>query len=222
MWKTLRQPLSPKQLVTVVALLLLMTGLLYGLYRGIAAIWHRGMLERSIPAALAGVRAQREALVGAIETYKSHFGYYPPMFTGRGPERGVLNPLCYELLGVRFDQRRHEFFIPTTKDALSVDEVQKYFNMRFFSNCLVFPDFPTNFLSNRPLSFSPLVKDADVFGVGLGYTEFTPESFWEDFEYSPWRYATNPAEHNPGKYDVWVEVKVAGKQFTIGNWPEVR
>jgi hypothetical protein len=81
---------------------------------------------------------------------------------------------------------------------------------------------PTNFLANRPLAITPLTKEADVFGIGLSYTEFTLESFWEDFEFTPWRYVTNPAEHNPGKFDLWVEVNVAGKHFTIGNWPEVK
>jgi hypothetical protein len=39
---------------------------------------------------------------------------------------------------------------------------------------------------------------------------------------TPWRYPTNPAEHNPDKSDLWIEVNVAGKHFTIGNLPEVK
>jgi hypothetical protein len=222
MWKRLGQPLSGKQIAGATLVVLLAMASAYGVYCAAAWVWHRGVVERSIPAALAGVRAQREELVGIIEAYKSKFGYYPPMFTPSGPGRGVFNPLCYELLGVRFDQSTKEFHIPITKDGLSVDEVQKYFNMRSFSNCLPFPTLPTNFLANRALSVAPLTNDADVFGVGLSYTEFTPESCWTDFDFTPWRYATNPAEHNPGKFDLWVEVNVAGKHFTIGNWAEVK
>jgi hypothetical protein len=209
-------------MATATLMVLLASGTVYGIYLGVAWVWHRAMLERSIPAALAGVRSQRETLIGLIESYNRQFGYYPPMFTPSGPARGVLNPLCYELLGVRFDAKTKAYYIPVTKDGLSIDEALKYFNTRSFSNCVIIPNMPTNFLANRALAVAPMTTDAQVFGVGLGWTEITPESFWGDFEFTPWRYATNPAEHNPGKFDLWVEVNVAGKHFTIGNWAEVQ
>lgn len=221
MWKRLGQSLSAKEMIGVVGVLLLIAGALYGAYRGAAAMWHRHGVEKSIPGVLAGVRTQRDTLIGVIESYKSQFGYYPPLFTGAGATRGVVNPLCYELEGVRFDPKTAQFHIATSKDGLSEDEAQKYFNARSFSNCLFFPKVPTNFLANRPIPTTPLLKDAELFGIGVGYTEFTPEAFWEDFEFTAWRYATNPAEHNQGKFDLWIEVNVAGKHFTIGNWPEV-
>jgi len=222
MWKRLRQPLSVKGMFAVVGVVAVAGASVYGLYCGAASLWHRRMLEQAIPAALAGVRAQREVLIGSIEVYRAQFGYYPPMFTSQGPNRGVLNPLCYELMGVRFDPKEAAFHIAITKDPLKVEEVQKYFNTRSFSNYVTFPASPTNFLANRPVSVFPLTKDSDLFGVSLSYTDFVPEPFWGDFDFSPWRYATDPAEHNPGKYDLWVDFDVAGKHFTIGNWPEVK
>jgi hypothetical protein len=95
MWKRLRQPLTSKQTVLTATMVLLAGGTVYGLYCGVAALWHRQMLERSIPRALAGVRAQREELSHIIESYKAHFGFYPPLLTAAGPNRGVVNPLCY-------------------------------------------------------------------------------------------------------------------------------
>jgi hypothetical protein len=222
MWKRLGQPLSGKQIAVTIVAVLIMAGLGDELYHGASSLWHRRLLEKAIPAALVGVRGQREALIGAIESYKARFGYYPPLYTGPGQARGVLNPLCYELLGARFDAKDSQFYVPITKDGLAVDEVQKLFNMHSFSNCLAFPIAPTNFLANRLLTCAPLTKDTDAFGVAVSFTEVTTEPFWEDFEFSPWRYTTNPAEHNPGKFDLWVEVDVAGKHFTIGNWPEVK
>jgi hypothetical protein len=222
MWKRLREPLSARQMAGATALVLLAMAAVYGLYSAVAWGWHRHVVESSIPGALAGMRTQREELVKVIESYKSAFGYYPPMFTPGGPGRGVFNPLCYELLGVRFDPRTKEFHIPITKDGLSISEVQKYFNTQWFSNCLSFPTTPTNFLANRALAVTPLSNDADIFGVSLSYTDFTPESCWTDFDFTPWRYTTNPAQHNPGRFDLWVEVNVVGKHFTIGNWPEVQ
>src|SRR5260370_42221576 len=99
MWKRLGQPLSGKQMAVVVLLVLLAAGAVYGLYCGVAALWHRRMAEQSIPAALAGLRKQRDELIDLIESYKTHFGYYPPLYSGPGQTRGQLNPLCYELLG---------------------------------------------------------------------------------------------------------------------------
>lgn len=218
----LRQPLSAKQTGLVLAGLLLGAAALYGAYRVTTTFWHRRMLEKSIPGALAGIRAQREELAGVIETYKAHFGFYPPLLTPTSPDRGIINPLCYELLGTRFDRRSSAFYIPITKDGLAATAVRKFFKMDSFSNSLAFPTVPTNFLSNRAVAPQPLTRDADLFGLGLTYTMFTPEAFWEDYHFSPWRYATNPANHNPGKYDLWVEVDVAGKHFTIGNWSEVQ
>jgi hypothetical protein len=222
MWKRLGHSLSPKQVLGVVAVVLVGAVCLYGAYRGVTAIVHRHGLQRSIPGVLAGVRDQRETLIRVIESYKSHFGFYPPLLTPTGTNRGLLNPLCYELLGVRFNAQTAQFFIPTSKDGVSVDEAKKYFNMSSFSNCLPFPNWPTNFLANRPIPTTQLLKDGDLFGVGLGYADFLPSELWEDFDFSAWRYVTNPAEHNPGKFDLWIDVKVAGKHFTIGNWPEVK
>lgn len=222
MWKRLGQPLSGRQMFLVIGLVALTGAAGYGLYYGAAAWWHRRMLEKCIPAALEGVRAQRQVLIGSIEAYKSHFGYYPPMFTGPSTNRGVINPLCYELMGVRFDPKSQGFRITVTKDPLKIEEVQKYFNTRSFSNSVNFPDSPTNFLPSRPLAVFPLTADGDLFGVSLSYPDFVDEPFWNDFDFSPWRYVTNPAGHNSGKYDLWVEIKVAGKYFTIGNWPEVK
>ncbi|HTL16407.1 MAG TPA: hypothetical protein VL793_04175 [Patescibacteria group bacterium] len=222
MWKKLRQPLSAAQSLAVVVLVLVTGSAVYGLYCGAAALWHRHMLKGSIPEVLAGVRQQRESLIAVIESYKGQFGYYPPMFTKTGAGRGTINPLCYELLGVQFNPHREEFRIPVSKDTLKTKEAQAFFNARSFSNCLVSPNVPTNFMAGHVLAVSMMTSAADLYGVGVTYPDFTPEAFWEDYEFSPWRYATNPAEHNPGKFDLWVEINVAGQHFTIGNWPQVK
>ena len=88
MWKKLRQPLSGLQMLAATVLALLAGGVAYGLYFGAAALWHRHRLISSIPNALTGVRKQRDDLVALIERYRAHFGFYPPMTTFAGPERG--------------------------------------------------------------------------------------------------------------------------------------
>src|SRR5690348_14521887 len=115
MWNRLRQPLSLKQMVGATILVLLAGASVYGAYLGVCATVHRWQLQKRIPAALDGIRAEREDLIRIIQSYKNHFGYYPPMFTKDGPEHGVVNPLCYELLGVRRDPKTRDFYIPVTK-----------------------------------------------------------------------------------------------------------
>jgi hypothetical protein len=222
MWKKLRQPLSAAQMAGAVAVVLIGSAVFYGVYRGTAALWHRYLVARSIPEALAGIRKQRQELITIIETYKRQLGYYPPMFTLPGSDHGKINPLCYELLGVQYEPTRSEFHIRITKDPLSSGEAQKYFNSRWFSNLVVYPTVPTNYLANRTLAVSMMTPEADLFGLGLSYTDFLTDKFWDDYQFSAWRYATNPAEHNPGKFDLWVELTVAGQHVTIGNWPEVQ
>ena len=213
--------MSVKGAVIATALVLLAGAIVYGLYTGVAALWHRQMLVRTIPAALDGVRKQREEMVQIIEQYKRHFGYYPPLFTPAGPDRGVLNPLCYELMGVRFDPKRKEFRISTSKDTLPVSLLLKDFHILAFSNSVEFPLVATNFVTDQSLTITPLTKETELFGIAISYTDFIPEPFWADYDFSAWRYATNPAQHNPGKFDLWVDISVAGRHFTVGNWPEV-
>jgi hypothetical protein len=222
MWKRLRQPWSVKEMVIVVGLVSLAAGVGYGVYVAATTFWHRRMAERAIPAALAGVRVQRDELIRSIEAYKQHFGFYPPLQTVPGPGRGVMNPLCYELAGVQFDPVKGTFHVSLTKDPMTIAQVQRFFNMSSFSNCVAFPAVPASFLPGRSASVSPLNSEDGLLGVALNYTEFTAEEFWRDFDFSPWRYATNPAEHNPGKFDLWVDLDVVGKHFTVGNWPEVK
>jgi len=57
-----------------------------------------------------------------------------------------------------------------------------------------------------------------VNGLFFSNDEIIPENIIDYFDFSTWRYTTDPAEHNPGKFDLWVELDVEGKHFLIGNW----
>jgi hypothetical protein len=67
-----------------------------------------------------------------------------------------------------------------------------------------------------------LHDDPDVFAVGFQVTlmELPPEVMWE-FDISPWRYTCSLPTNNPGKFDLWIEVKAHDKMVTIGNWKGV-
>lgn len=47
-----------------------------------------------------------------------------------------------------------------------------------------------------------------------------PRRWWE-FEVSSWRYVSSSPANNPGKFDLWIEVKTKSQTVTIGNWKSV-
>ena len=44
------------------------------------------------------------------------------------------------------------------------------------------------------------------------------EDLTDDFVTTTWRYAADPAEHNKGKFDIWMELTVLNQHFVIRNW----
>jgi len=52
------------------------------------------------------------------------------------------------------------------------------------------------------------------------YQGVAPEVIWE-FDVSPWRYVSSAPTNNPGKFDLWNEVKTKIRTVIIGNWRAV-
>jgi len=67
-----------------------------------------------------------------------------------------------------------------------------------------------------------LHDDPDVFvtGFDLPYEEL-PSGVVSEFECSPWRYVSSSPTNNPGKFDLWLELKTKRQTVTIGNWKTV-
>jgi len=38
---------------------------------------------------------------------------------------------------------------------------------------------------------------------------------------SSWRYVSSSPTNNPGKFDLWIEVRTKQQSVTIGNWKSV-
>src|SRR5438128_4277452 len=94
--------LTPLQGVAVVFGLLVAATLVWLIWRGSTALWHRKKVRGMIPTYLADLRRQRDVLSDSIEQYRAHFGYYPPNHSSNRVERALLNPLYYELVGTRW------------------------------------------------------------------------------------------------------------------------
>jgi hypothetical protein len=217
-----KRQLTARQSIGVVVLILLVGALGYGAYAAGASFLHRRAVRAAIPKYLDGLRVQRDQLAKSIERYRAQFGFYPPNHAKNGPERAKLNPLYYELMGTLWVTNYQAFRLSSTKDMLKLERALAAFNMSSFSNSLPAaspPLWPTNFIEN--LGFLSH-KDDDVLLLRSPPPDAVDDAVQEDFNPSTWRYAADPSEHNPGKYDLWIELEVLGQHHVIGNWDAVR
>lgn len=199
----------------VLAAVLAIAALVYALYCLSAFVLHRWRVTAAIPLYLEALKSDREKLSAAIERYHDHFGFYPPNRSTNFSTRAFNNTLYYELVGTRWYTNYHFFGLPTTKDPVEPAKILKAFNMTWFSNSLVSPAWPTNFLNG--LRFAGREEDDVIHVVSTG-PETIDYDFTDDFHISTWRYEADRPEHNKGKFDLWVEVEVLSQKFRIQNW----
>ncbi|NOS70110.1 MAG: prepilin-type N-terminal cleavage/methylation domain-containing protein [Verrucomicrobia bacterium] len=165
--------------------------------------------------------AEREQVITAIELYKAELGHYPPD-NARNPLQYANNPLYYELMGTLLNGANYE-----TKDGsaqISAANVQVEFGRGGFVNCTRNSDADSSKPAKKFLiEFRSTQRGDKPNGVRL----LTCSVIWPANlgngvagvpELNPWRYnITNPT-NNPGGFDLWVDVYVAGKTNRISNW----
>jgi hypothetical protein len=208
-------------LVIGVVVALLATGLVVG--------GRRVRASRETELRLAATRLQqevgkeRDSLVSAIERYKATLGCYPPdHVVSRNPLRvdPVTNQLMYELFGNVYNPTNGDF-LPTQFPAIRGPIVKEFFNVDGFKNSVQSPQAPMRFLERSNVSAQYGINEKpDLVGV-LGYM---PNRAGMDSElYQPigmpsWLYNSSAPIHNPGKFDLWIEIKTSYTNFTICNW----
>src|SRR5262245_7899981 len=139
--------LTPIQGVLVCAAVLVAAASVYGLYVAAGQFRCRRGAKASIPIVLNGLRGHRDLLVKAIESYHRQVGFYPPDHATGRIDRATANSLYYELVGTRWNPGNKTFGLPTTKDPIRPEEMKERFNSESFSNSVLFPAWPTNFLN---------------------------------------------------------------------------
>ena len=196
----------------------------YGVYRFAQVQILQSQVRSAAPGVYGKVRKQRETIIKAIEAYKAEFGFYPPEnVLSKNPLTVdvVNNPLLYELAGTVYNPTNQMFFLGDLEPA-EASFVKDFFHRSNFVNCAENDDKVKHFLSLQHSPAKQLHDDPDVFAVGFSYlmVDVPPKLLWE-FDFSPWRYNHAQATNNPGKFDIWIEVKANGKVVTIGNWKAV-
>jgi hypothetical protein len=216
--------LTGRETAVILVLVVVLAGLGYWAYQFAADKLLEARVRAALPKVCEEIRSQRGTLVSAIEAYKAHFGVYPPDHVLRRQPlvvHPVTNTLLYELVGVVYD--------PTNKmlqvgrlEAAEEKYVKDFFQCDGFKNCAETPEKITRFLKMDPLPAPQLHDDPDVFAVGFRfpYEAVSPELVWQ-FSATPWRYVSSSPTNNPGRFDLWIELKTRWQKVVIGNWKVV-
>jgi prepilin-type N-terminal cleavage/methylation domain-containing protein len=145
-------------------------------------------------------QAELALLETAIDSYKAAYGFYPP-----GNPNGVLtNQLYYELLGTT--NNGADYVTLDNSAQISVNSVNNAFGVGGFMNCN-----GTNKVSNED---SPSAKSFLIASVGGPDQIYQPLNM---LDVNPWRYIAQ-GTNNPGGYDLWVQLVIAGQTNLVCNW----
>ena len=158
----------------------------------------------------------------ALERYHSAYGFYPPGCRF-GP---VVNQLYFELTGTT--NKGSEFVTLDNSAQISPADATSWFGASGFMNCSksggdesaphaqnFLPDLkPTQIVAWKTNG----VDVANLLVVSVGGPDQTFMPLGANYPgVNPWRYAY-PGTHNPGSYDLWVQLDISGTTNLICNW----
>jgi prepilin-type N-terminal cleavage/methylation domain-containing protein len=167
-------------------------------------------------------KAQAELLQveTAINSYKAKYGHFPP----DNVSQPLSNLLYFELLGTVLKGANFETLNGSAQ--IPVASVPVVFGVGGFVNCTKGGGDEgapaVKFLSElKPGQYGETAVGSGVrllaCSVGwpnnLAYQPVGPNP-----GLNPWRYVLAGATNNPGSYDLWVDIFLAGKTNRISNW----
>jgi prepilin-type N-terminal cleavage/methylation domain-containing protein len=190
------------ELLSVIAIIGLLAGLILGVLPAVAQRGKRG-----------GVKTQLAALQTAIDRYHSQKGYYPP----DNPTSADLPPLFYELTGTLYNETAQEYQTSVHgNQTIPAAQVASFFSIKGFLNTGSTREEAVNFYESlRPSQFKTAgANNLRVLVVPFNGTNAAKPDF------NTWHYVSSNPVHNPDSYDLWAEIVIKGKTNVIGNWKE--
>jgi prepilin-type N-terminal cleavage/methylation domain-containing protein len=176
-------------------------------------------------------QAQMSQLQTALERYKSAYGFYPPASLN-GP---LTNQLYYELVGttnIAPPTALAPIYQPlgNPSQQLTASQVNGAFGVNGFMNCAkpggdesaqparnFLPDLNTNQISAVTVGGTPVnLLVTPSGGPDPSYNPLGPLPP-DHIGSNPWRYGY-PGTNNPGSYDLWIQLDIAGSSNLICNW----
>jgi hypothetical protein len=219
----LRRRLCPADyfLVVVIAIALVGTVLAVGERRARANLELR--LSRATLRLQAEACKQRQVLVSAIQTYKATLGSYPPdHVVHRSPliVDPVTNQLMYELFGTLYNST-NDSFLPHQFPRIKGTVARRFFNVDTFKNSAEKPELVKQFLDKTNVVAEFLVQGRPDVVALLGMWpnwEGMDSDLYQFFDAVSWRYNCSCPAHNPGSFDLWIQIKTSRTNIVIGNW----
>jgi prepilin-type N-terminal cleavage/methylation domain-containing protein len=174
-------------------------------------------------------QAELALLETAIERYKSAYGFYPPDNTNDV----MVSQLYYELEGTTntsVNLNNPYYQLLDGSSGLTSNQVTTAFGVGGFINCSksgagedaaaarnFLPDLKTkqfNTVTNPPSAGNPVVTIL-TGSVGGPDQNYRPKGV---SDLNPWRYNSSNPTNNPGAYDLYIQLVIAGKTNLICNW----
>ena len=223
-----RRPESPRraftliELLVVIAIMATLAALLLPVIRGIK---RRQFISHA--------QAEMASLETAIDRYKSTYGFYPPSSTNL-----LINQLYYELVGTTNTTPNtappgtDPVYHPLDGQGvdLSASSVSQAFNVGGFINCSkpgggeevsvaknFLPEVKPNQFNNYITNNNQVQVTVLICAVGGPDTTYMPLGPGSS-GINPWRYNSSNPTNNPGSYDLWIQLSIAGQTNLICNW----
>lgn len=197
-------------------------GLGLGGYLLVSRRAYNSKLRAELPRFCRALTEQRDRLKTAILAYRKAMGFYPPdhvLGTTGSRVDPITNQLFYELVGCGYDPTQRVYVPSIGSMHLSQALIRQFFG-RDIVNRTEDPGLPKCFLPSARTE--PLLEIHDK-PDSIALLSYWPD--WEDFDgdlsgfqIGTWQYNSSAPQHNPGAYDLWLELKAPGTNIVIGNW----
>jgi prepilin-type N-terminal cleavage/methylation domain-containing protein len=168
-------------------------------------------------------QAQMAQLQTALDRYKSAYGFYPPCNTNNP----LINPLYFELLGTTNINGTYQTLdgnttIPAASVSAAFDGSIGGFINCSKTNADESSAPARDFLPDlRPNQIAGNITNNNMPVTLLVASAGGPDPTYQPLgllDANPWRYNSANPTNNPGSYDLWIQLKIAGKTNLICNW----
>ena len=162
--------------------------------------------------------------VSAIESYKLELREYPPdngllaTTTDENTRRTLAakSPLYYELSGAVSEGTRFR----TKSEIITPAQLKTHFNVDGIRNSArTERDIEFKGMNFRTSQYKELAGADDIEILAVPIREGPFQLDGKEGKINPWFYdASSTNRHNRKSFDLWTEVKIGNKTYTIGNW----
>jgi prepilin-type N-terminal cleavage/methylation domain-containing protein len=204
------------ELLTVIAIIAVIAALLMPL---VGAVKRRAYLQVT--------QAQMAQIETAIDRYKSAYGFYPPSNpnTVNNLASALNNQLYFELVGTTITANG-AFLTLDGSATIAAANVNTAFGVSGFMNC---SKTTADESAPQARDFLPDLKPDQIGSVSTNGVAISilvasvggPDPAYQPLgvrDVNPWRYNSSNPANNPGSYDLYVQLVIAGKTNLICNW----